>query len=991
MRSLTCRGFARLTTFLFVTALAAMPGGSFGLFGQAVHAEGRQIEEVVVTAERRESSVQDTAISITAFTGEFIEDFGLRNQEDLQAYIPATTVQPYDVAIRGVGRLFRALGGDPGVATYFDGAYSEDFGIASTEGGLYDLERIEVLRGPQGTLYGRNGVGGAINFITKKPSEEFEGEIRSVYGTDNTFEIYGVLSGPLTDKLLGKFTGVKRTRDGLVDELGGGPDQEDYGDENYALALQWNPTDSVSVNLRGNERSYARVMASAQGAGALVTSENGGRLDPVNGGVRNSSAFVHGHRAVDPNVTCLSPVDRSVMSGIENPALPGSGTMLGCSVAGQEILEYNYGGNQRFAQRVTPGVDAVFSEFARPNFARGADVNLLNATVLGGGSAGDGIAGNIDGDDLQVFTNGLNDEYFDHQAAIMDASWDISDSVMLKYIGAYTDYMYERTTDDDRTGNARLDMQFYAGQENENFQHELQLFVDFTENLTLTSGAFYYKNQIDQRLDFYSSNLPRYTQDAQLGASFALPFLATLNPGGVTHNTARDGCQIDLLGGGSGDRSANAPGPAGSTINASCLADGPWVGEVIGNDNRTQSGPDTSGTTFIWDTENRTEAYAIYAQTEWQINDTWAITVGGRYAKDEKEGEESLFLYRETALGPEDLLLFNQETGALDANGQPTACAVAEDCPIRFRGVPYARSLYREIENEYDDITWRVNFDYSPSDAHLIYLSATTGYRAGGFNLGFFSAVPSYESEEVLSFELGYKGQLLDNRLQLNMSVYNYTYDNIHLQFDVETALTGTSTSVTNAPEARNSGFEGDFLWLATDRITMGGSFSWTDTEYTDELPDGGIIDTANPNAPQGSALGTIYNSSELTRSIKGTQLLRIPEFKFSLWAMYNLPLGERGSIEFVSSYSWQDEVVWDESNQARDIAPDFARWDFRANWTSADERWMVGGYVNNILDEIGIRSMNAEGEAQNFMRSATPTLPRQAGLEVRYKFGAFN
>ena len=74
----------------------------------------RQFEEIVVTAERRESTVQDTAIAITAFTGEFIEDFGLRNQEDLQNYLPATTIQPYDLSIRGVGRLFRALGGDPG-------------------------------------------------------------------------------------------------------------------------------------------------------------------------------------------------------------------------------------------------------------------------------------------------------------------------------------------------------------------------------------------------------------------------------------------------------------------------------------------------------------------------------------------------------------------------------------------------------------------------------------------------------------------------------------------------------------------------------------------------------------------------------------------------------------------------------------------------------------------------------------------------------------
>lgn len=88
--------------------------GSVAMLPSTVNAaeSGRQIEEVIVTAERREASIQDTSISISAFTGEFIEDFGIRNQEDLQNYIPATTFQPYDATVRGVGRNFRALGGD---------------------------------------------------------------------------------------------------------------------------------------------------------------------------------------------------------------------------------------------------------------------------------------------------------------------------------------------------------------------------------------------------------------------------------------------------------------------------------------------------------------------------------------------------------------------------------------------------------------------------------------------------------------------------------------------------------------------------------------------------------------------------------------------------------------------------------------------------------------------------------------------------------------
>ncbi len=131
-----------------------------------------------------------------------LEDFGIRNAEDLQNMIPAAVIQPYDMAIRGVGRNFRNLGGDPGIATYSNSVYSEDFGIASSEGGLFDIERVEVLRGPQGTLYGRNAIGGAVNFINKKPTDEFEGEARVIIGDDGLQEEYGMLSGPIIDGIL---------------------------------------------------------------------------------------------------------------------------------------------------------------------------------------------------------------------------------------------------------------------------------------------------------------------------------------------------------------------------------------------------------------------------------------------------------------------------------------------------------------------------------------------------------------------------------------------------------------------------------------------------------------------------------------------------------------------------------------------------------------------------------------------------------------------
>jgi outer membrane receptor for ferric coprogen and ferric-rhodotorulic acid len=92
------------------------------------------------------------------------------------------------------------------------------FGIASSENGLYDVARIEVLRGPQGTLYGRNSIGGALNYITNQPTYEFEGELRAMVGNLGTQEYYGIVSGPLIkDRLAARVVGLKRDRDGSID------------------------------------------------------------------------------------------------------------------------------------------------------------------------------------------------------------------------------------------------------------------------------------------------------------------------------------------------------------------------------------------------------------------------------------------------------------------------------------------------------------------------------------------------------------------------------------------------------------------------------------------------------------------------------------------------------------------------------------------------------------------------------------------------------
>jgi iron complex outermembrane receptor protein len=212
---------------------------------------GRKIEEVIVTAERREASIQDTSMSITAFTTEFMDDFGIRNQEDLQNFVPATTIQPYDATIRGVGRNFRALGGDPGVAVYMNGVYSEDL-LTATAQTFWDVDRVEVLRGPQGTLYGRNAVGGAINILYKKPEQETDWSIKSIMGNDGQLESYGMLNGAFSETLSARVNFALRNRDGYIQEIGDGQDLDGLGVKNFNAQIQWDPNDKISLNIRHN-------------------------------------------------------------------------------------------------------------------------------------------------------------------------------------------------------------------------------------------------------------------------------------------------------------------------------------------------------------------------------------------------------------------------------------------------------------------------------------------------------------------------------------------------------------------------------------------------------------------------------------------------------------------------------------------------------------------------------------------------------------------
>jgi iron complex outermembrane recepter protein len=184
-------------TILF-TAVASLSASS-------VLAQGL-LEEVIVTAKKRETTLSDTPIAITAISGDTIKDLGIYTAQDVSNFTPSMSFQEEAgggegnrVYLRGIGRETNVLGTEPGVGVYNNGFYSTE--AAALAQPVDIVERIEILRGPQGTLFGRNTTGGAINVVTKKPGEEFEHIARARVGNYNSTSVELTSSGPITDKV----------------------------------------------------------------------------------------------------------------------------------------------------------------------------------------------------------------------------------------------------------------------------------------------------------------------------------------------------------------------------------------------------------------------------------------------------------------------------------------------------------------------------------------------------------------------------------------------------------------------------------------------------------------------------------------------------------------------------------------------------------------------------------------------------------------------
>ncbi len=342
-----------------------IPASSFPLFSFSAMGQELALEEVIVTARRRAESMQETPVAVSALSSEALREQGVRNLSDINTVVPNIEVAAgngnaglANIYIRGVGQRNSGANIDSGVGIYMDGVY-----IGRPDGALLDIndiESVQVLRGPQGTLFGKNTTGGALVFTSNRPQDEFEGSVGVRVGNYDRLDADLVVNVPLTDNVFTRLSGTHRSRDGYIENLFDGDDYIDEDRQSLMWQTRWLATEDLTLDLNVNwaqtnqtarpqkcvkvpgylgwqealfdvlaivpstGRSYADFCADAANAGdsRKVISDLGSVYEAENMGASLTAEWAIGDDATLKSITAWRNTEAEQNDDLDNTAIP---------------------------------------------------------------------------------------------------------------------------------------------------------------------------------------------------------------------------------------------------------------------------------------------------------------------------------------------------------------------------------------------------------------------------------------------------------------------------------------------------------------------------------------------------------------------------------------------------------------------------------------------------------------------------------------------
>ena len=743
------------------------------------------IEEILVSAQRVEQNVQRVPIAVTALTESALEDRQIVTFGDLKSNVPNFNYVPNNfggaqLTIRGIGELY---GGEAGKGTVVPSApihlngISIPVDISVTE--FYDVERLEVSRGPQGTLYGRNATAGAINVVTRRPTfERFDGYVDLELGDYDHRRVRGAVNVPLGERAAIRAAGLYLERDGYI--------------ENVAADV----IDGVDSNIDAREMHSFRITAEAKPTDRLSLWLSYSRFDESDSRVRISNQVcVRGELPAvgcDPNEFGLEPPREDAV----NWYLFGVGTgLLAFGAVNEDSgLVYRY-------PRPPLDIRQQHTDMT-PDFEAEEDVWLL------------GVEWQLENYDVQLNVGYTEMDRFSAQDYLMDVGPELlpsannpegiwPTSAVPREAGAIRDggpcdlesggagILGGCVLNDDLSRVFAYDA---AVRSTEFFTAEARLSSKLPGRFNFLVGANALKTEV-----LGSHTIASNMMDAapvEGGPFFGLP---PVYPSLFNNDIEQTFDSRSIFGELYFDLSERLRLTAGLRYNHDEKENRLIIVNINAWDVATLD--PSLGTSPVW----VREPLVGYVLNGVDALSEQAAAIGEYYGATDAIA---------SAVTPQERL------------------SAAQLVPITPRSREFAEINGIPTEGTWDGFSGRIGLDWNPSDDAMVYLFYTQGYRPGGVNL-IFGSDAEYDSERVHAMELGAKTRWLDGRLQVNSAVFYNWHDDLHL---LQQSAIGTTT-IANV-DAESYGFELETVWIpqALPSLAVEFEYAYLHSEYADGL-----------------------------------------------------------------------------------------------------------------------------------------------------------
>lgn len=998
------------------------------------------IGDIVVTAQRQSESLQSVPIAVSAFTADALEKQQIKNASDLQLTLPNVVFSKGNFTgssftIRGIGDLCVGTSCDSATAIHVNGTPLLATRLFETE--YFDLERVEVLRGPQGTLFGRNATSGVVNFLTARPDlTGFKASGEAEYGNFNAYKVKGMVNIPIGETLGVRVAGFYQKRDGYTKNLFDNSRIDDR--DMYAIrgSLRWQPTETTTVDLMGyyfrEKDSRARIQKQ------LCQRDPTGVLGCLNGrrdfGVTNANSTFVG---------VLTSREFLAVNSI--PAFFGLGSLYGPDTYANFVNPANvrqvrtdftpeyFTSEQQYQARLEQEFGSMKLQLTGFYHKSGVDSrqdynqSVQDRALYAGApslTAPFGTGLNALAAAAAGLIPGLPAAYFSPIAAAVIPN------------GTAGNLCTSNTSDSPNTGAysgnricAATPQDFdRSNVKSRDYSIEAIFTSDFDGKFNFLLGGIY--------VDAKSKDNHYYVNS--FGIDYLTGILGTFNALG------RAGLPLAIPG-----ATAPAPGFLGTSY----------------FDNHT---PNFS-----------LKSYGIFGEAYIDITDRLKLTGGLRYNHDKKDiSARSTLANFLTPFGATNVFGSPFRYGYA-VTGAPLASRLAPfdadpktPCSITSTtatGILTAANVTgcEDFSNRsvtFSEVTGRAVLDFQIDPNHLLYASYSRGYKSGGINPPLqpvFAVSDSFEPEFVNAFEVGSKNTFANGKFRFNLTAFYYKYKALQLSRIV------ARTSVNDNVDADIYGLEADAVvkpdrnWLftfgasylhtkvATDKflgnprdpsggradavvikdITNGsncavrpnvaGNAVGTNTlvgaingalglQAPTAFPaDGGIAGTgafgicsaiagaiANPSAPlralfatpAGPLAFTVENAG-IPVNIKGNKLPQAPNYKFSVGAQYTAEFDNGMSLIPRADLTYTGESYGNIFNGNVNKVKGYSQVNAQLQLNGANERWYARAWIQNVFDNSATTGLYVTDQSSGLFTNIFTLEPRRYGLTAGFKF----